>query len=296
MISLGFICSLDAVPLMAAASLSGDSLWSTSCCSGYGSIIRQMKAGRLSGGLLPLDIFAAEFLSAHTAVQPWRILTLQAAQPRELVISNTARSLMRPSQHSSTLPFRIALDGLHSATHHAVDVWMRQHVPHVQERTTYQVLPLKAIQQGMESTMIDAFAAPAPWGRMAQHQDLGTVQSGFHASALAESTVALVIHSRHAVAAPAAMKQIQAELGHAHAQLSTPVGRALAIELLAAPAPCAFPSQVAQDAFVGTPSSVSPVPASIPRIAASLTRLVKQGIWQGNALSNERLAQSLSVF
>jgi len=67
-------------------------------------------------------------------------------------------------------------------------------------------------------------------------------------------------------------------------------------ELLAAPAACAFPSGVLEDAFARTPASCSPVPASISKIAAGLTRLVEGGVWRGNALSNERLAQSLSVF
>lgn len=296
MISLGFVCSLDAVPLMTASSLSEDDAWRIVACSGYGSIIRQMKSGRLAGGLLPLDIFATEFLSTHAPVQPWRILTLQNAQPRELVVSNAARNLLKPSQQSSTLPFRIALDGLDSNTQRAVESWMKKHVPHIQARATYQVLPLNTVQQGLEATMIEAFAAPAPWGLLAQHQELGTLQAGFHTSLINESAMALVIHSSHAVALPAAMRQIQSALGRAHTQLCTPAGRALAIEVLAAPTPCAFPSQVVQDAFVSTPPSSQPAPASIAKIAAHLVRLVQQGVWRGNALSNERLAQSLSVF
>ncbi len=296
MISLGYVCSLDALPLMAASSFSDEPEWRITPCSGYGSIIRQMKAGRLAGGLLPLDIFASQFLSAHAPVQSWRILTLQAAQPRELVISNAARNLLKPAQQSSTLPFRIALDGLHSVTQRAVETWVKKHVPHIQARATYKVLPFNTVHQGMETTMIEAFAAPAPWGLMAQHQDLGTLQAGFLSPLANDNSMALVIHSQQAVDVPAAMQRIQAALAHAHKQLSTPVGRALAIELLAAPAPCAFPPGVLEDAFARTPASCSPVPASISKITAGLTRLVDGGVWRGNALSNERLAQSLSVF
>ncbi|MDB6116810.1 MAG: hypothetical protein JWO08_591 [Verrucomicrobiaceae bacterium] len=281
---------------MAASTLSGEEEWRISPCSGYGSIIRQMKAGRLAGGLLPLDIFASEFLSAHAPVQAWRILTLQAAQPRELVISNAARNLLKPTQQSSTLPFRIALDGLHSATRRAVEAWVKQNVPHIQARTSYKVLPFNTVHQGMETTMIEAFAGPAPWGLMAQHQDLGTLQADFHTLPAGDNAMALVIHSQHAVDVPAAMQRIQAALAHAHKQLSTPVGRASAIELLAAPAPCAFPPCVLEDAFAKTPPSSLPVPASIAKIASSLSRLVEGGVWRGNAMSNERLAQSLSVF
>ena len=106
----------------------------------------------------------------------------------------------------------------------------------------------------------------------------------------------LVIQGQHAVAGPATMQGIQAALAGAHARLCTPAGRALAIELLAAPTPCAFPSHVLQDAFARTPPSALPVPASIAAISAHLNQLVKTGVWRGNAVSNERLAQSLSVF
>jgi hypothetical protein len=296
MTSLGFVCSLDAVPLMAAACFTAAPAWRIACCSGYGSIIRQIKSGRLAGGLLPLDLFATEFLTAHVPVQPWRILTLQTAQPRELVVSNAARGLLKPSQQSSTLPFRIALDGLDSFTQRAVEAWVRQHVPHIQPRATYKVLPLNAIHQGMETTMIEAFAAPAPWGLMAQYQDLGMLQPDFRSTVAEESILALVIHSRHAVAEPATMKQIPEALVDAHTRLSTPAGHALAIELLSAPAPCAFPSQVLQEALSRAPALALPAPASISKIAARLAHLVKAGVWRGNALSNERLAQSLSVF
>lgn len=296
MISLGYVCSLDAVPLMAASIFSEGAEWRVKACSGYGSIIRQMKAGRLAGGLLPLDIFASELLSAHAPVQAWRILTLQAAQPRELVISNAARSLLKPTKQSSTLPFRIALDGLHSVTRRAVEAWAKQKVPHIQARISYKVLPLNAVHQGMETTMIEAFAAPAPWGRMAQHQDLGTLQADFHSLPANDNAMALVIDSQQAVDAPAAMQRIQGALAHAHKQLSTQAGRALAIELLAAPTPCAFPSGVLEDSFAITPTSSLPIPASIAKITTGLSRLVEGGIWRGNAMSNERLAQSLSVF
>lgn len=296
MISLGYVCSLDAVPLMAAAEPEGACEWRATACSGYGSIIRQMKSGRLAGGLLPLDVFATEFLSAHVPVQPWRILTLQAAQPRELVIGNAARHRLKTSHHTSTLPFRVALDGLNSITQQAVEAWMRQHVPHLQAQATFKVLPFNTVHQGIEAVMIEAFAAPAPWGLIAQHHALGTLQPGFQLPATAGSIMALVVHSQHAVDVPAAMKRIQSALAQAHQRLSGTSGRALAIELLAAPAPCAFPSGVLHDAFEHTPPSSLPVPASIPRITASLAQLVKAGAWRGNAMSNERLAQSLSVF
>ena len=281
---------------MAASCFSLGDAWRMVPCSGYGSIIRQMKAGRLDGGLLPLDIFAREFLSAHAPVQVWRILTLQAALPRELVISNSARAMLKATQQSSTLPFRIALDGLQSATQRAVEAWMSLHMPHMQARASYKVLPLNTVQQGMEATMIEAFAAPSPWGLMAQHQDLGTLQADFHLPLAHEDPMVLVIQGRHAVAEPGAMQGIQAALAGAHARLCTPAGRALAIELLSAPTPCAFPSDVLQDAFARTPPSALPVPASIAAIAAHLNQLVQAGVWRGNAVSNERLAQSLSVF
>lgn len=296
MISLGYVCSLDSVPLMAAAGLSDEVEWRTSPCSGYGSIIRQMKAGRLSGGLLPLDVFATEFLSAHAPVQSWRILTLQSTQPRELVIGNSARHLLKQTQQSSTLPFRIALDGLNSDTQRAVDVWMKQHVPHLYARVMYKVLPFSSVHQGVESAMIEAFAAPAPWGLMAQHHEMGLLQMGFQSPLAGDNAMALVIHSQHAVDAPAGMQRIKAALAQAHQQLSAPGGAALAIKLLAAPAHCAFPPAVLQDAYAHTPPSALPVPASIAKIARSLSRLVEGGAWRGNALSNERLAQALSVF
>lgn len=295
MISLGYVCSLDAVPLMTAGK-ADRSEWRGSACSGYGSIIRQMRAGRLAGGLLPLDVFATEFLTTHAPVQSWRILTLQPAQPRELVIGQAARHLLKPTQHSSMLPFRIALDGLHSATQRAVEAWLQQHAPHLQNRATYKVLPFNTIQQGMEAAVIEGFAGPAPWGMMAQHHEGGSLQTDFRPSAGGDYAMALVIHSQNAVDVPAAMQRIQSSLAKAHQQLSTPGGRAMAIELLAAPAPCAFPASVLQEAFARTPPSSLPVPASIAKIAKGLSHLIEGGAWRGNALSNERLAQSLSVF
>lgn len=296
MISLGYVCSLDAVPLMAAARTAGAREWGVSACSGYGSILRQMKAGRLAGGLLPLDVFAAEFLSAPGPVQGWRILTLQAAQPRELVISHAAKHWLKPGQHPTMLPFRLALDGLNTLTHRAVDAWLKLHLPQAHARVTYKVLPLNTVHQGLESAMIEAFAAPAPWGLLAQHQEAGTLQPGFPAPLAGDPAMALVIHSQMAVDQPPAMQRIQQAMAEAHQRLSTPEGRALAIELLAAPAPCAFPAAVLERAFAQMPPSFQPLAASIARIAGSLSKLVKGGAWRGNALSNERLAQALSVF
>jgi len=292
MISFGYVCSLDALPLMAAASVTLRTEWCIAPCSGFGSIVRQMKARRLSGGLLPLDIFAREFLSTHTPVQPWRVLTVQAAQPRELVISNAARSLLKPTQQSSTLPFRIALDDLQAGTQRAVEDWVKKHAPHLQSRATYRVLPFNTVHQGMQSSMIEAFAAPAPWGLMAQHQDLGRIQEGARSPLADDTPMALVIDRQNAVDVPAVMQHISA----AHALLSTSQGRNLAVELLAAPTPCAFPSHVLHDAFARAPHSPEPVPASIVKITTHLARLVRDGLWGGNALSNERLAQSLSMF
>lgn len=292
MISFGYVCSLDALPLMAAAGVNRRAEWGITPCSGYGSIIRQLNARRLSGGLLPLDIFAREFLSTHTPVQPWRILTLQAAQPRELVISNAARNLLKPTQHSSTLPFRVALDGLQAGTQRAVEDWVKKHAPHLQTRTIYRVLPLNTFHQGMQTSMIEAFAAPAPWGLMAAHQDLGTLQESAQSSLTDGTAMALVIDRHHSAIVPTVMKQIHT----AHALLSSSQGINLAVELLAAPTPCPFPSDVLQDALAKAPHLPEPVPASIAKITAHLAQLIKNGLWGGNALSNEKLAQSLSTF
>ncbi len=186
-IVMGYVNSLDALPLMAAgreAAKSGDTSWVPVTCQSESNLVRQLSDGTLQGGLVPFDLFATQILSEPVeTVSRWRVLAVQPRSSWEFLLTGRANRLISragtPGRRTPPVAqeFRIAMSGPRSTIRRGVDLWLRQQQLDSTFVTSYHLLPLKLMHKALESEIVEALVLPAPGGTIAQIRGLGTVVS-----------------------------------------------------------------------------------------------------------------------
>lgn len=188
---IGFVPTLEALPLVAELSLSSD--WKMVPCPSYGRVIRQMLAGQFSTGLLPFEVFLMEILSRPALLDRWCVPMVLPAAPVELVMSQRMmKQIQQGEAHRSGLSVQslaIGIESRNSLTRHQFIAWQRTHPGLENAKPVFKMLPMELMHQAMIAESIDGFVVPTPWGIAAEGLSDGRLIDDFVSGKLGQQLV-----------------------------------------------------------------------------------------------------------
>ncbi len=190
---LGILPSLEVLPLFAAENLP----LRLKPYSSYGEISRDLLTRKLSGGIIPWEIFIADVLALPGQRASWKVLLFLHACPTELVLSEAAYKTFYPpaGSHRSKLPARltVGVESQNSLTKAQSREWLGHWKDGREVRLNFRMLPVDLMIQALAAEALDAIIAPSPWGMHAEASGLGRRDPRFSPGKFAQQLV-LVCH------------------------------------------------------------------------------------------------------
>lgn len=189
----GIVPSLEVLPLYATEDLPV----LLRPYSSYGEISRNLLTRKLSGGIIPWEIFIADVLALPGQRACWKVLLFLHACPTELVLREAVYKTFYPlsGSHRGKLPARltVGVESQNSLTKAQSREWLGHWQDGRDVQLDFRMLPMDLMIQALAAEALDAIIAPSPWGIHAETSGLGRRDPRFSPGKFAQQLV-LVCH------------------------------------------------------------------------------------------------------
>jgi len=238
--SLGILPSLEVLPFFAdefnSGRQGGDFPMLLKPHSSYGEIARGLLTRKLTGGIIPWEIFIADILALPGQRACWKIPLFLQACPTELVLREPIYRAFYPS-HSALKAkppqhLRIGIENQHSLTKVQLLEWLGNWENGHTTKITFTMLPMETRIQAFQAGSLDAIIARSPWGIHAESTGLGKCDLRFSPSKYNQRLV-LVCHREFIEENPHISQELARSVTRARTQLKDPATFSKAIESMA---------------------------------------------------------------
>ncbi|MDB6139466.1 MAG: hypothetical protein JWO94_2538 [Verrucomicrobiaceae bacterium] len=215
---IGVVASLHSLGLLDAccredASIAG---WQTITCPGYGSLVRQMRAGRIEAALVPFDWFATHFPPDAGEPSSWQIIKAWPSCALEFWMSRHLKKRLgrlrragHGGERSSDHEVRVAVD----AASPLLFEWVRQRLAQISGfndlAVTLQHLPVSLMPASLKAGLVEAMVAPSPWSLAEELSGEGSLDKVSVPSSH-DLGLVLVVDSKSDASAPEMIRQLAA--------------------------------------------------------------------------------------
>ncbi len=234
---LGILPSLEVLPFFAS-----DSPQSGTCpgfplqlkgFSSYGEIGRSLLTRKITGGIIPWEIFIADVLALPGQRANWKIPIFLHACPTELVLRESVYKTFYPSQGGipAKLPQRliVGIESQNSLTKAQSREWLGQWKSAASVELVFKMLPMDMMIHALQAEALDAIIAPSPWGIHAESTGLGRRDPRFSPGRFAQRLV-MVCHREFLEKHPDLSRDLALGITNARGQLKNPANFTNSIE------------------------------------------------------------------
>lgn len=232
---LGLLPSLEVLPLFAdgpsGGTMDGKFPFRPRAFASYGEIARNLLTRKITGGILPWEIFVAEVLALPGQRNGWKVPIFLNPCPTEMVLRDKIYKAFYASGSGACrkLParLRIGIESQSSLAKAQSRQWLSYWSGGSAVKVEFKMLPMDLMIHALQAEAIDAIIAPTPWGIHAEAAGLGKLDWRFVAGKFPQR-LALVCQREFSDSRRDLSKILASGISHARHQLADPAAVARA--------------------------------------------------------------------